>query len=96
MAPAITFGTTEVEIRDGVLVPRETVLHDGEIFETALFVRTRTGVKIHTGWGGSSVTGCGVWLRTNGSRMAVASTQVAREHLCENCFNLDRIAPVTA
>lgn len=56
-----------------------------------ILVRTRTGRKVHVGSPGSSVTRCGVWLKVDGSAMAVRNADVIRGigtgsvELCENC-----------
>jgi hypothetical protein len=51
-----------------------------------IMVRTRTGTKVHKGSPGSSVTNCGVWLRTNGSRYKVIPAMVNSANLCEKCY----------
>lgn len=50
-----------------------------------IFVRTRTGKKIHVSSPGSSVCFCGHWLRVNATRMAVRTGLVKLEVLCERC-----------
>ena len=41
-----------------------------------IFVRTRTGKKIHAGSPGSSVTRCGHWLKVNSAAMGFPAAQV--------------------
>lgn len=51
--------------------------------------RTRTGKKIHRAYSGSSVTWCGVWLRTNASNMQIHldnTPSCFSPAFCEHCY----------
>jgi len=50
-----------------------------------LACRTRSGNKVHRSCLGSTVTDCGVWLKTQSSVFAVKG-KVHRKYLCEKCF----------
>jgi hypothetical protein len=54
--------------------------------ERYLFVRTKTGKKIHLASAGSSVCRCGHWLKTSSRNREVSPQRVESQHLCENCW----------
>lgn len=47
---------------------------------------TRSGTKVHVSSPGSSVTGCGTWLRTDCMRFAVRRDRIQPGSLCRSCF----------
>lgn len=81
----------EVSTSDGVTVKLASYTYDrGDHVDTYtdIMVRTRTGKKVHRGSDGSSVTCCGVWLRSNGSYFKVDPARVHSAQLCDHpqCF----------
>lgn len=85
-----------VQLRDGSTLdlPVHVVERDGRTDRyPVILIRTRTGKKIHSGSAGSSVAGCGHWLKVNGERMQIDPARVDRIHLCENCFPVQSQAP---
>lgn len=53
-----------------------------------IYCRTATGKKVHkAGSPGTSVTHCGVWLKSSASRFAIKREQaIGSPHLCGSCF----------
>lgn len=62
------------------------VRYDGELLARGGF----SGTKIHRGTPGTSVLGCGKWVKTQLIRLKVDPAAVTRDQLCERCFPAHR------